>query len=135
MMGGFVEIGSHSFMAVVTNLGLGRLVQDRVPGSMDSVTAGTGDVVTLLHAAFPADVVVTAMAVEAYAVLGFHGLIGLGAEVLDGGICFALDVAAAGTMTTFTLQSGKGGPPVGSLGVFGFEDFYNREFRTFTVTL
>jgi len=81
MMRWLLEIRTHLLVTAITNLGLGGLFQHRILGSVDGMATCTGNVVTLVHTAFPANVVAVTVAMEAHSVLGVHGIIRLGAEI------------------------------------------------------
>lgn len=152
MIGWLVKFRTLFQVAVETHLLLGPGFQYRIVLDVDPVAVGTGQVIHLVDAAFPTDVLGILVAVETHLVLQLHGFIRLDTEIQNGRtLLSAPDLADVSTpfqcflhgshtgdtwaVTGLALQSTKGRALVSRLSVLGLEDIEDGVFPGLVMAL
>jgi len=122
-----VDVGTLLTVAAEADVGLRLPVQDRVPGGMDAVAAGAGQLSRLMGAAFPVKPSRGLVTLEADTVLLFGGDLRCIAEGKRRRRTafprhYLFRVSLGGTVAGLALQAGKGGSGVVLSRVPGVED-------------
>ena len=151
MHGRHIELFALLLVAFETDIRLGHIRENGIPSDMKLVTTGTGDIRTLVGAAFPADMLFVLMTGQAHAVLLFDRFIRLEPKIQYWRSLFSpSDLADMSSpiqgllhhrrpghtwsMTGLALQLRKRRTLIAFLTVFGLEDIKHRIVRIFIMS-